>query len=230
MKTLKLIMYLSFMSLISCEPKVDVSGNINVTTNTAQNGMIQGKVVVPTVENNLLVLKGIKGATVEVTNTNYSIVTSENGIYAIDGIPTGSYTIKAKWNDIGQYTSATQSVIVTRQSVSTVPDIELGIGSKKLIIYGKVFYPDKVSPFSNKLVKICNQSNRPVTSTMTSLTGEYGFDINYSTNDGDNMSYNLSYSYNNISYGFNYFSYIGQYPHGVININAYGAWITGPKP
>jgi hypothetical protein len=42
---------------ISCtDVNVDTPGNINVTTNTAQNGMIQGTVVVPTIENNLLVL------------------------------------------------------------------------------------------------------------------------------------------------------------------------------
>lgn len=121
-------------------------------------------------------------------------------------------------------------MVVNRQSVSTVPDIELGIGIKKLVIYGKVFYTDQVTAFSNKLNKICNQLNNPVASTTTSEAGEYGIDISYSLDDFDNLSYNLGYDYDNTRYGFNYMSFINQYPNGIIHVDAYGSWIFGPEP
>ncbi len=221
------------IGLLSCEPSnenINIDGNINVTTNTAQNGMIQGKVLVPTIENNQLVYKGIKGATVEVLNTNFSITTAENGIFAIDGIPTGSYSVQAKWKDGWIFQSASQSVIVVRQSVSTVPDIELKVGKRKLIIYGKVYYPDKVTPFSNKLIKIRNVYNNEITSTTTSMNGQYGFDITYSPVYEENHTFRLSY-YEDKLYGFNFMSSLSNYPSGLIEVDVYGDWgVWGPKP
>ncbi len=101
---------------------VEVSDDIDVTIDTAQNGMIRGLVLIPSVTNNTVIWNGVAGAEVSLENTAYSITTGTGGIYAIDGIPTGSYSVKAT---LYKYKSVSKPVVVMRQTTYTVEDLKL---------------------------------------------------------------------------------------------------------
>lgn len=193
MKIFRFTFYILFIILPCCESSV--SEDFIETSNPLNNGMIQGKVTVPDVEDNIVIRNGIKGADVSVLNTDFSTVTTENGIYAIDGIPEGRYTVEADVSALeyfGFYDAGTQAVIVNKQKVSTVPDIELSLGFLKIIVYGKIYYKDKITPYSNKRIELYQAAiisstgeyvpSTLVTSTITSANGDFAFYLDFYEN------------------------------------------------
>jgi hypothetical protein len=205
-----------FCLLTSC---TKVPDDIDITVDTPSKGMISGRVVYPTIVDNKLGYKGLKGATVKVVNTDFSVTTSENGVYAIDGIPTGSYTIKATWNDQMEYSPSEQGVVVTRQNTSTVPDIQMGIGLNRSVIYGRAYYNDKTTVFSNKEIRLAS-GGVPVTRVTTSDNGDYGFDIKGEIK----WCYleHLDETLHLIGFRFGIFSYITGYAYsGIIKVDAF---------
>lgn len=164
-----------------------VPSDIDVTLDTAQNGMIKGAVLTPIVNKNSIEWVGLKDCIISLENTDYTVKTLIDGIYAIDGIKTGSYKVKAT---ASKYESDTKSVIVTRQAISTVPDLHLIpniLNPIPLIFYGKVYEKDKSTPFSNKKIYLRVAAKNittgeiipgsSVSSTTTSSKGEFAFPI-----------------------------------------------------
>ncbi|MCD4681288.1 MAG: hypothetical protein K8S00_12960, partial [Bacteroidales bacterium] len=70
-----LIPFIFFISGCTEEPK-----ELDVTIDTPQIGMIQGTVLAPSVENNLIIWNGLEGAAVTVINTEYSTTTTYDGM------------------------------------------------------------------------------------------------------------------------------------------------------
>ncbi|MCD4680328.1 MAG: carboxypeptidase-like regulatory domain-containing protein, partial [Bacteroidales bacterium] len=105
-----------------------------------------------------------------------------DGMYAIDGIPTGSYNVKATALN---YRSDTRSVVVIDQSVSSVPDLELTPDQQTVILYGCIYNEDQITPFANKTIKLYRAGYNTstgeyvpstfVASTITSSKGEFAF-------------------------------------------------------
>ena len=129
--------------------------------------------------NNRVVVTQYAGANVEVLRTEFSTNSLQAGIYAIDGIPTGSYNVRASMRSgTYDYSSGVRSVVVVAQNTSTVPDHQLEpscLGTAGLILHGKVYLQNGASPFGNRHVTLhvaaCNTStNKYVPGTVRSST------------------------------------------------------------
>ncbi len=137
--------------LSSCRQELLLDGEVDVNVGKQPTGMIQGRITVATVANNTVVWTPYAGANVEIQGTGFSTTSLQAGIYAIDGIPTGSYDVRASTPSGAGYFPGVRSVVVVAQNTSTVPDHQL---EPCLILHGKVYWQDSVSPFGNRTVTL----------------------------------------------------------------------------
>jgi hypothetical protein len=172
-----------FCGIVSgCVPITNqIPDKVNIVIDTAQTGMIKGRTVIPQVEDNHVVWYGKTGANVEVEGTTFKTTSISGGAYAIDGIPTGSYNVKAnfksKWGI--EYLSNPEPAIVTRQGVADISEIKLipyGYPTKE-ILHGKAYInKEKTSPFVG-ILKLCEYGGmeNELGRTTTSSDGSYAF-------------------------------------------------------
>ena len=167
---------------------IGVSGDLEVEHDVARLGMIQGRVTVATIQNNVIVWAGYSGAKVTVEGTSFSTSSLQGGTYAIDGIPTGSYDVTAT-GALYDYSSDVQSVVVKTLSNSIVPDHQLepwlGNLTGSVILYGKIYSQNGITPFGNQSVTLHRAAYRPSTgdyfpgtvegTTVTNSDGSYAF-------------------------------------------------------
>jgi hypothetical protein len=164
---------LLFLLLVACpggDHQITVDGDVDVNVGTQSIGLIQGRVTVATVENNTIAWAGFSGATVSVQGTPFSTSSLGGGIYAIDRVPAGSHNVVASMPAGSHtYSSGAQAVVVLPQSVSTVPDHQLVpvcTAQLNLILHGRVYWQDGVTPFATRTVRLHSASRN-------SSTGEY---------------------------------------------------------
>lgn len=167
---------------------IGVSGDLEVEHDIARLGMIQGRVTVATIQNNMIAWVGYSGATVTVEGTSFSTSSLQGGTYAIDKIPTGSYNVTAT-GVLYDYASDVQSVVVRTLSNSIVPDhqLEPGIGNLtgSVILYGKIYSQNGITPFGNQTVTLHRAAYNTSTgnyfpgtvegTTVTNSDGSYAF-------------------------------------------------------
>jgi hypothetical protein len=169
---LRIIIAISFF-FSGCS-KVDVTtpDDVNVTIDTRNVGMIQGRVLGSKSEAYTVVWEGLSGVLVEIEGTDFETRTVTGGVYSIDSIPSGSYNVTASK---GYSRTDTKPVTVIKQQVTTVEDLKLVL---EPVLMGRIFQQDKATPFANKQITLYGGSMDPwekMHSITTSTDGLYLF-------------------------------------------------------
>ncbi len=155
-------------------------------------GMIMGQVFSSKIENNQVVYEPYKwsygdlslGAYVWIVeeeptlNPEFGTATTSDGVYSIDYIPAGTYTIEALRNSGDRYYSEvpkdSKSVTVIKQETVTVPDLKLIVHP---VLKGKI--EDGGTPFADKEIDLYGGMSSAFVklhSTTTSSDGSYAFE------------------------------------------------------
>ena len=171
------------LCLLACNIIVESPDEVDVTLDTAHNGMITGQVLSSKIVNNQVVFvpwerpnENFYGAHVKLSGTEFETETTLDGFYSFDNIPAGTYTIVANTRSSLGGAPATQSVTVIKQQTVVAPDLKLIMTP---YLFGKIYQNDKVTPFSNQLVKLYGGSYPPsnyMRSVTTSNNGSYAFE------------------------------------------------------
>ena len=151
-------------------------------------GMITGQVFSSKIDNNQVVYESYKqpygdidpGAYVYIPDSEFKTVTTADGVYSIDYIPAGTYTIEAlrqEQDDYYNYSNVPRdekSITVIKQETVTVPDLKLLV---QPILKGKIY--EAGMPFANREIDLYGGTTNPVVklhSTTTSSDGSYAFE------------------------------------------------------
>jgi PKD repeat protein len=200
---------------------------------TVAVGKIHGRVVTPYFIDNQLDYRGPEegtsftgGVIITLEGTEIETTTSFDGHFAIDAVPEGIYTMKVgqtyPCEEVNWWASA--RIVVTAQTDTEVPELKLNPGRHVLMLYGKVYDRDSITPVANKLIRLVDNIGNQRGELITSNDGSYAFGLLYSTfsgtydPDGSNQGFTIFVGENS---SCNWTRNLEFQPNGLINVDAW---------